>query len=89
MPLTIPGITTQIIFNGLTVWNEYFIASLVIRTPEKQTLPIGLSMFINQYGVNYPDMFAALVCVTLPMIIIYLLGQKTFIKGLSAGAVKG
>lgn len=89
LPLTTPGIMTQIIFNGLTVWNEYFIASLVIRTPEKQTLPIGLSMFINQYGANYAEMFAALVCVTLPMIIIYLIGQKTFIEGLSAGAVKG
>jgi len=89
MPLAIPGIMTQVIFNGLTVWNEYFLASIIIRTPDKQTLPIGLSMFISQYGINYPQMFAALVCVTLPMIIIYLIGQKTFIEGLSAGAVKG
>lgn len=89
MPLALPGIMTQIIFNGLTVWNEYFLASIIIRSTDKQTLPVGLSMFINQYGVDYPMMFAALVCVTLPMIVVYLIGQKTFIEGLSAGAVKG
>ena len=80
---------TQVIFNGLTVWNEYFIASLLINKEAKQTLPIGLSMFINQYGVDYPEMFAALVLVTVPMIIVYLIGQKTFIEGMCAGAVKG
>ena len=89
LPLATPGIMTQVIFNGLTVWNEYFIASLLINKEAKQTLPIGLSMFINQYGVDYPEMFAALVLVTVPMIIVYLIGQKTFIEGMCAGAVKG
>lgn len=89
LPLATPGIMTQVIFNGLTVWNEYFLASLMLNKEEKQTLPVGTSMFISQYGVDYPEMFAALVMVTVPMIIVYLIGQKTFIEGMVAGSVKG
>lgn len=89
LPLSKPGIVTQVIYSGLTVWNEYFLASLFIRTPEKQTLPLGMATFVNQYNIYYPELFAALVLVTVPMIIVYILGQKTFIAGMTAGAVKG
>lgn len=89
LPLSLPGIMTQVIYSGLNVWNEYLLASVFIRTPEKQTLPLGMATFVNQYNIYYPELFAALVCVTLPMVIIYILGQKTFISGMTAGAVKG
>lgn len=89
LPLSKPGIMTQVIYSGLTVWNEYFLASLFIRKPELQTLPLGMATFVNQYNIYYPELFAALVIVTVPMILVYILGQKTFIAGMTAGAVKG
>lgn len=89
LPLAIPGITTQIIFSGLAVWNEYLRANLLIRSPELQTIPLGMASFANQDNVNYPEMFAALIMAIIPVVLIYFLLQKTFVKGVTAGSVKG
>lgn len=89
LPLALPGIMTQVIYSGLTVWNEYMIASLFVRSTELQTLPLGMRVFVGQYSTDYPSLFAALVCATIPMLLIYILGQKSFIAGMTAGAVKG
>lgn len=89
LPLTIPGIMTQVVYCGLNTWNEFMLASVMIRKTELKTLPLGLEVFINDYNSNLPVMFAALVCVTLPLVIIYLIAQKTFIEGMTAGAIKG
>ena len=89
LPLTVPGIMTQIVYCGLNTWNEYMLASVMIRKTSLKTLPLGLEVFVNDYNSNLPVMFAALVCVTLPLVIVYLIAQKTFIEGMTAGAVKG
>lgn len=89
MPLTKPGIMIQVIFSGLNIWNEYFLASLMLRTEDLKTLPLGLMSFVGEYATDFPQLFAALTAVTLPMIIVYLLAQKQFIRGLTAGSTKG
>ncbi len=89
MPLSLPGLATQLIFSGISAWNEYFMASILIRSVEMQTLPLGLVAFVGRRLTNYPLMFAGLVIITAPMIILYIFGQKYFISGLTAGAVKG
>lgn len=89
LPLAVPGLVTQVIFSGLSVWNEYIRASLIIRTADLQTLPLGMVMFSNLENNNYPQMFAALSMATLPMVLIYLICQKAFQQGVTAGAVKG
>lgn len=89
LPLSVPGLMTQVIYSGLNVWNNYLMANLLIRSPEKQTLPLGLAIFTAENNVKYPVLFAALVCVTVPMLLVYIAGQKTFIAGMTAGAVKG
>lgn len=89
LPLAIPGLVTQVIFSGLSVWNEYIRASLIIREPGLQTLPLGMVSFATMENNNYPQMFAALSMATIPMIIVYLICQKAFQKGITAGAVKG
>ncbi|MCU1580255.1 MAG: binding-protein-dependent transport system inner rane component [Rhodoglobus sp.] len=89
LPLARPGLATQVILTGTSVWNEYFMASLLIHQDSLQTLPLGLVIFTSRFGTNYPQLFAALTIVTLPMIILYLSAQKQFISGLAAGAVKG
>lgn len=89
LPLAIPGITTQVIFSGLANWNEYLRANLLIRSNELQTLPLAMASFSNQDTIDYPEMYAALAMATLPVVILYLASQRTFIKGMTAGAVKG
>lgn len=88
LPLSKPGLMTQVIYSGLTIWNNYLMANLLLRSSEKQTLPVGIKIFTAENNVDYPVLFAALVISTLPMVIIYIAGQKTFIEGMTAGAVK-
>jgi raffinose/stachyose/melibiose transport system permease protein len=52
-------------------------------------LPLGLVTFTGRYVTNYPELFAALSLVTVPVVVLYLLAQRHFISGLTAGAVKG
>lgn len=89
LPLAKPGVMTQIIFNGLTIWNEYFMANIMLTDASKLTLPLSIANFVGQHTTNYPVLFAALSIATLPVITIYVLAQKGFIEGVSAGAVKG
>lgn len=89
LPLAVPGITTQVIFSGLANWNEYLRANLLIRSAKLQTLPLSMATFANQDNINYPEMYAALVMATIPVVVLYLLSQRTFVKGMTAGAVKG
>ena len=89
LPLTKAGIMTQVIFNGLTIWNEYFMANIMITKPEMKTLPLAIASFTSKHTTNYPTLFAALSIVTLPVILIFVLAQKSFIEGMSAGSIKG
>lgn len=89
LPLTKPGFATLIVFNGLNVWNEYFLSSLLIRSEDLMTLPLGVVNFIGQYLTYYPQMFATLAMSTLPIVILYIFAQKQFISGMTAGALKG
>lgn len=89
LPLTKPGIMILVIYNGLSIWSEYQMAYLTLTQPAKQTIPVGLSLFQSNEAIPYPVLFAALSLATIPMVIVYILGQKTFITGMTAGAVKG
>ena len=89
LPLTKAGIMTQIIFNGLTIWNEYFMANILLTKPELRTLPLAIANFTGKHSTDFPTLFAALSIVTLPVIITFILAQKSFIEGMSAGSVKG
>lgn len=89
VPLAKAGIATQVIFNGLTIWNDYFMANIMITRDELRTLPLSIANFVGKHTTNYPELFAMLTMATLPIIIIFILSQKSFIEGVSAGAVKG
>lgn len=89
LPLAKAGVVTQVIFNGLTIWNEYFMANIMITSQSLQTLPLAIANFTGQHTTDYPVLFAALSIATLPVVIIYVICQKSFIEGVAAGAVKG
>ena len=88
LPLTRPGLALIVIFGFIEVWNDFFIGFLLLRTPDVQTIPLGLVAFFQQYDSLWNLYFAALMITTLPVIIIFVLMQRQFIAGLTAGAVK-
>jgi ABC-type glycerol-3-phosphate transport system permease component len=89
LPLAKPGLATLLIFTGTSVWNEYLMASVLIHQPNLETLPLGLVNFTTAHSTNYPELFAALTIVTAPVVMVYLIAQRQFISGLTAGALKG
>jgi raffinose/stachyose/melibiose transport system permease protein len=89
MPLSRGGIATVVIFNLVSVWNDMVFPLVLITDNKLKTLPIGLLQFKGQYMSNYPILLAAVVMMSVPLVILYLLLQKHFIRGLSQGAVKG
>jgi ABC-type glycerol-3-phosphate transport system permease component len=89
LPLAKPGLATLLIFTGTSVWNEYLMASVLIHQPNLETLPLGLVNFTTAHSTNYPELFAALSIVTTPVVLVYLVAQRQFISGLTAGALKG
>jgi len=89
LPLARPGLATVAIFQGMEIWNEFFLAFIFVRDPERQTIPLGLVEFFFRYQSEWTLYFAALTTITLPVIALYVVMQRQFIEGLTAGALKG
>jgi len=90
IPMAKPSIVTVILFNFLAFWNEYIIA-LTLMPNSTKTLPVGLiNLMQSQRGAaNYGPMYAGLVLVMLPTLILYILVQKKLTEGMTVGGVKG
>jgi len=89
LPLARPAIAVIVIFNSLSVWNEYILATLILNDKSLMPLQRGLMIFQGAHSVDYPLLMAALTIAVIPIILIYLIMQKHIIKGLSSGAVVG
>ncbi|MCX7030981.1 MAG: carbohydrate ABC transporter permease [Spirochaetes bacterium] len=88
LPLSRPIIATVTIFQALWTWNEYLFALTFLKSPKVMTIPAQLQAFFTYYTVQWQSLFAALTIAVIPVIVLYLVMQKAFIKGLTAGAVK-
>ncbi|WP_019912452.1 carbohydrate ABC transporter permease [Paenibacillus sp. HW567] len=91
VPMARPGIITLIVFGFFDFWNEYVMAMTFISDDAKKTIPVGLSnlMQIQQYATDWGSLFAGLVIVLAPTILIYVLLQKKLTEGMMLGGVKG
>ncbi|MCL5985658.1 MAG: carbohydrate ABC transporter permease [Actinobacteria bacterium] len=89
LPISAPALITLIIVNALWVWNELLIALIFLQRAELRTLMVGLSVFRGRYKIDQPVLMAGLFTATLPMLLLYLFGQRFFIRGLVAGSLKG
>lgn len=89
VPISITVITIQFLFSFIFHWSN-FLWHLVVNTPEsdKLTLPIGLALYRGQYEVSWPKLMAASSFSIIPIAILFLITQKFFIKGITAGAIK-
>lgn len=89
MPLMLPAFGAMTILMAMGSWNAMVWPMIVLRTTEMQTLPLGLQSLLTPYGNNYDLLLSGAVMSVLPIMIIFLLNQKSFIAGMTAGSVKG
>lgn len=89
IPMARPSIVTVILFNFLSFWNEYILALTLMPGADK-TLPVGLMnlMAAERAAANYGPMYAGMVIVMLPTLILYILVQKKLTQGMTAGGIK-
>lgn len=90
MPMAKPSIITVVLFNFLSFWNEYII-SMTLMTGNTRTLPVGLMnlMKAQNAAAQYGQMYAGLVMVMLPTLILYILVQRKLTQGMTVGGIKG
>lgn len=90
MPLASPAIASVSIFNFLTAWEEYPWANTVINDNSRRTLPIAIAGFFGQHQfTQWGYVFAMSVLTLIPVVLIFILCQRFFVQGLTAGSVKG
>ena len=89
LPLSGPALITVVIVQALWVWNEVLIAVVFLQDQSLRTLMVGLTLFNSRYRLDVPVVMAGMLWATVPMMALYLLGQRFFIRGLTAGGVKG
>ena len=89
MPLSKNAIATVLIFDMVTVWNDMLFPLMLISKEKLRTLPFGLLQFRGQYSSQYTVIFAGVILITIPLIVLYLTMQKQFVSGMTQGAVKG
>ena len=89
LPLAKPTLLVIAVLSFLDGWNEYMLSMLVLITPETKTIPLGLVKFSSEYIRNFSAVFAGTMLSIIPSILIYSLLQRSFINGLTIGAVKG
>lgn len=88
VPLAKPAITTLFLFTFIAEWNDLFKPLVFTSTKSMRTVQLGLTVFQEQFKVDYALLMAAVVFVTLPSVLLFFLGQKQFIKGIATSGLK-
>lgn len=89
LPLAKPGIATVVIIQSMGIWNEFMFANTFISNPELKTIQSALFQAVGRYSTDYTALSSGLMLALIPIFAVFLILQKQFIQGLTAGAVKG
>jgi len=89
LPLMAPALVAVAIFCFLLSWNEFLFALLLVQDETLRTLPVGISLFVQQFNYDWGLMMAASVITCIPVVVFFLFVQRYLIQGLTGGAVKG
>ncbi len=90
LPLLTPVITTVTILNGMWIWNDYLLPSLMLGQNGKvKTLPVAVQAFVGSYVKQWDLILTAALLAIIPMVVVFLIGQKQIMNGMVEGAVKG
>src|SRR4051812_10209193 len=87
-PLTRPAMGTVPVYTGVTVWNGFLLPLVLTQSPGRRTMPLALWSFQSQFTVNVPAVLAAVVLSTVPMVVLYAIGRRQLVSGLSEGFSK-
>jgi arabinosaccharide transport system permease protein len=89
LPISKPAIAAMAILNGMVIWNNFLWPLLVLRSAEKFLLPIGLNTLLTPHANNYELLIIGSFFSLLPVLLLFLLFQRFFVAGMTAGALKG
>jgi arabinosaccharide transport system permease protein len=89
LPIARPAMAAMAILNGMVIWNNFLWPLLVLRSAEKFTLPIGLNTLLTPHANNYELLIVGSLFSLLPVLLLFILFQRFFVAGMTAGALKG
>jgi multiple sugar transport system permease protein len=89
LPLSKPALATLTIFTFMGNWQSFYWPLIMVNQDSMKTLPLGLLSFMGLYSTQWTLLMAGAMMMILPMIIVFLIGQKWFISGIQLGAIKG
>lgn len=89
LPLAAPGLVATAIYGFVQAWNEYIVAYILLSSPRNQTLTVWLASFTTNHGTDWGGLMAGATITSAPVVVFFLLVQRHFAAGLTAGAVKG
>ncbi len=88
VPISLPSISTAVLFAFLQAWNEYLLATTMVRSPELWTMPMGMAAYTGAFRIFWGELMTNATLYTIPVIIFTVFAQKGLISGLTVGAVK-
>jgi len=88
LPLSAPGLVATAIYAFIQGWNEYVYARTFINSEQLMTMPVGLQKFFTEYASNWPGLMAASFIMSVPVVVLFLVLQRHFVRALTEGAVK-
>jgi multiple sugar transport system permease protein len=89
LPLSGPAMATLGIFSFLFAWNDFLWPLIVTSSPEMRTVQLGLAMFTGKYGTQWTLLMAGAVTATVPALIVFVVGQRWFVRGVAMTGIKG
>ncbi|GIE31055.1 sugar ABC transporter ATP-binding protein [Actinoplanes italicus] len=89
LPLSVPALASLALITLVTTWNDYLGPLLYLRSPDLWTIQIGLKSFIGQYNAEYALIMTGSVLSVLPVVVIFLAGQRYFVEGVATTGLKG
>ena len=84
-----PGVVAVVVYSFVTCWNEFVFALVFAQDQSVKTLPIGLAEFSTEFNTDWGGVMAASMVMTVPVALLFLVFQRLFVGGLTAGATKG
>jgi len=88
LPLATPAVLALFIIDFLATWNEFLMALIFIHSDKWKTVPLGLMYFQGQFGSSYPIICAGVLIAIIPVLVVYIVLQRYFVSGITAGALK-
>jgi multiple sugar transport system permease protein len=89
VPISLPGVVSVGVYTFMLSWNEFLFALTLTKTNDMRTVPIGIALLMGQHSYEWNQMMAMSVLGSLPVLVLFLVFQRYFIAGMSAGSIKG